>query len=71
MDLISDEIKREIFKDVLKSVLLYYFITYTLMKYPEKKLDENNTQLLCAFLNKLYDHLPPISQTKQVRHAEK
>ena len=49
------------------------------MKYLEKKLDESYTKILCAVLNKswnhhaikqqLYSYLPPISQTIQARHA--
>ena len=50
------------------------------MKRMEKKLAENYARMLCAVLNKsckqhaakqhLYGHLPPISQTIQVRQTK-
>ena len=65
------------------SLLLYGCTTWTLTKWLEKKLDGNYTRMLRAILNKswrqhptrhqLYGHLPPITQTIQVRrtrHAE-
>ena len=58
-------------------VLLYGCTTWTLTKCFEKKLDENYRRMLHAVLNRswkqyptkqqLYDHLPPISQTIEVR----
>ena len=58
-------------------VLLYGCTTWILTKHLEKKLDENNTSMLCAVLNKplkqhptkqqLYGHLTPIMQTTQVQ----
>ena len=57
------------------SVLLYGCTTWMLTKHREKKLDENNTKMQCAILNKslkqhltkekLYAHLHPISQNIQ------
>ena len=70
-------IKWDFFQAVIVSILLYGCITWRLKKCMEKKLDENYTRILCAVLNKswkqnptkqqLYGHLPPISQTIQVR----
>ena len=58
-------------------VLLYGCTTLTLMKHVEKKLDGNYTRMLCVDLKKswkqepkkqrLYGHLPPTTQTIQVR----
>ena len=63
------------------SVLLYDYVTWTLTKRLEKKLDGNYTTVLRAVLNKswkqhpikqqLYGHLSPISQTIPARHAER
>ena len=60
-------------------ILLYGCTTWTLTKRLEKKLDGNYTRMLRAILNKswrqhptrrqLYDHLPPITKTIQVRWA--
>ena len=57
----------------------YCCITWTLIKRLEKKLDGNYSRMLRAILNKswrqrptkhqLYDHLPSISKTIQVRRA--
>ena len=59
------------------SILLYGCTTWILTKHMEKKLDGNYTRMLRAILNKsgrqhptkqqLYDHLPPIMKTIQVR----
>ena len=64
------------------SELFYGCTTWILMKYLQKKLDDNNTRMLYAVLNEsweqnpvkqqLYSYLPPISQTIQeiwARHA--
>ena len=61
------------------SILLYGCTTWTLTKRLEKKLDGNYTRMLRAILNKscrqhptrhqLYDHLPPITKTIQVRRT--
>ena len=67
----------EFFQAVGLSVLLYGCTTWTLTKL--KKLDGNYSRMLRAILKKykkqyhikqeLYSHLPPISQTIQVRRA--
>ena len=59
------------------SILIYGCTTYTLNKRMEKKLEGNYTRMLPAILNKswkqhptkeqLYGHLPPITETIQVR----
>ena len=61
------------------SILLYGCTTWTLTKRLEKKLDGNYIRMLRAILNKswrkhptrhqLYDHLPPITKTIQVRRT--
>ena len=61
------------------SILLYGCTTWTLTKWLKKKLDGNYTRMLRAILNKswpqhptrhqLYDHLPPITKTIQVRRT--
>ena len=70
-DLIS--MKQDFFQVVARSVLLYGYTTWTLIKHPKKKLDRNYTRMLHAVLNKskkqqpkkqqLYGHLPLITQT--------
>ena len=60
-------------------MLLYGCTTWTLTKWLEKKLDGNYTRMLRAILNKswrqqptrhqLYGHLPPITETIQVRRT--
>ena len=65
------------FQAAVISILLYGCTTWTLTKRLEKKLDGNYTRMLWAILNKswwqhptrhqLYDHLPPITKTIQVR----
>ena len=74
--------KRSFFRAAVASILQYGCTTWTLTKRLEKKLDGNYTRMLRAILNKswrqhptrhqLYDHLPPIKKTIQVkrtRHA--
>ena len=74
--------KRSFFQAAVVSILLYGCTTWTLTKRLEKKLDGNYTRMLWAVLNKswrqhptrhqLYEHLPPITKTIQVkrtRHA--
>ena len=61
------------------SILLYGCTTWTLAKRLEKKLDGNCTKMLRAISNKswrqhptrhqLYDHLPSITKTIQVRQT--
>ena len=71
--------KRSFFQAVVVSILLYGCATWTLTKWLEKKLDGNYTRMLRAILNKswrqhptrhqLYNHLPPITKTIQVRRT--
>ena len=71
--------KRSFFQAVVVSILLYGYITWTLTKRLEKKLDGNYTRRLRPILNKtwrqhptrhqLYGHLPPITKTIQVRRT--
>ena len=71
--------KRSFFQAAVASILLYGCTTGTLTKRLEKKLDGNYTRMLRAILNKswrqhptrhqLYDHLPPITKTIQVRRT--
>ena len=62
---LSDNIKQDIFQDVVVSVLLYSYITWTLTKNMEKK--PVGSMLECCkileaapFKQRLYDHFPPI-----------
>ena len=74
---LSDKIKRDFFQAV--SILLNGCTTWTLTKPKEKRLDGNYARMLRAVLNKpkklhsieqrLYGHLPPLSQTIQVRRT--
>ena len=76
---LTDKMKRSFFQAAVVSILLYGCTTWTLTKRPEKKLDSNYTRMLRAILNKswrqhptrhqLYDHLPPITKTIQVRRT--
>ena len=71
--------KRSFFQAAVASILLYGCTTWTLTKRLEKKLDGNYTRILRAILNKsrrqhptrhqLYGHLPPITETIQVRQS--
>ena len=71
--------KRCFFQAAVVSILLYGCTTWMLTKRLEKKLDGNYTRMLRAILNKfwrqhptkhqLYDHLPPITKTIQVRRT--
>ena len=67
---------------VVMSILLYGCMTWTVIKYIEKKLDYNCIRMLQALINNSlkqhhtkqqpYSHLPPISKTiqiKRTRHA--
>ena len=80
---LTDKMKRSFCQAVVISILLYGCTTWTLTKRLEKKLDGNYTRMLPAILNKswrqhltrpqLYGHLPPITESIQVRrtrHAE-
>ena len=74
---LTNKMKRSFFQAVVVSILLYGCTTWTLTKRLEKKLDGNYARMLRAILNKsrwqhptrhqLYDHLPPITKTIQVR----
>ena len=76
---LTDKIKRSFFQAAVVSILLYGCTTWTLTKRMEKKVDGNYTRMLRAILNKslrqhsakqhLYDHLPPIMKTIQVRRT--
>ena len=76
---LTDKMKRSFFQAVVVSILLYGCTTWTLTKRLEKKLDGNHARMLRAVLNKswrqhptkhqLYDHLPPITKTNQVRRT--
>ena len=76
---LTDKMKRSFFQAAVVSILLYGCTTWTLTKRLEKKLDGNYTRMLRAILNKswrqhptrhqLYDHLPPITKTIQVRRT--
>ena len=74
--------KCSFFQAAVVSILLYECTTWTLTKWPEKKLDGNYTRMFRAILNKswrqhptkhqLYGHLPPVTesiQVRQTRHA--
>ena len=75
----TDKMKRSFFQAEVVSILLYGCTTWTLTKRLEKKLDGNYTRMLRAILNKswwqhptrhqLYGHLPPITNTIQVRRT--
>ena len=70
---LTDEMKCSFFQAAVMSILLYGWTTWTLIKWLEKKLDNNYTRMLRAILNKswqqhptkhqLYCHLPPITKT--------
>ena len=74
-----DKMKRSFFQAAVVLILLYGCTTWTITKQPEKKVDGNYTRMLRAKLNKslrqhptrhqLYDHLPPITETIQVRRT--
>ena len=76
---LTDKMKRSFFQAAVVSILQYGCTTWTLTKWLEKKLDGNYTRMLQAILNKswrqyptrhqLYDHLPPITKTIQVRRT--
>ena len=76
---LTDKMKRSFFQAAVASILLYGCTTWTLTKRLEKKLDGNYTRMVRAILNKsrrqhptrhqLYGHLPPITNTIQVRRT--
>ena len=71
--------KRSFFQAAVESIRLYGCTTWTLTKRLEKKLLHNYTRMLRAILNvswqqhptrhQLYDYLPPITKTIQVRRT--
>ena len=75
----TDKMKHGFFQAAVVSILLYGCTIWTLTKWLEKKLGGNYTRMLRAILNKfwwqhptrhqLYDHLPPITKTIQVRRT--
>ena len=74
---LTDKMKRSFFQAAVMSIMLYGCTTWTQTKWMEKKLDGNYPRMLRAILNKswqqhptkhqLYDQLPPITKTIQVR----
>ena len=76
---LTDKMKRSFFQAAVASILVYGCTTWTLTKRLLKKLDGNYTRILRAILNKswrqhptrhqLYGHLPPITETIQVRRT--
>ena len=76
---LTDKMKRCFFQAAVTSILLYGCTTWTLTKRLEKKLNGNYSRMLRAILNKswrqhptrhqLYGHLPPITNTIQVRRT--
>ena len=74
---LTDKMKRSFFQAAVVPIVLYGCTTWTLTKRLEKKLDSNYTRMLRAIVNKswrrhptkhqLYDHLPSITKTIQVR----
>ena len=76
---LTNKRKRSFFQEAVVLILLYGFITWTLTKRMEKKLDGNYTRMLRAILNKSrrqhpskqqpYGHLPSITKTIQVRQT--
>ena len=76
---LTDKMKRSFFQAAIVSILLCGSTTWTLTKRLEKKLDGNYTRMLRAILNKswrqhptrhqVFSHLPPITNTIQVRRT--
>ena len=76
---LTDKMKRSFIQAAVTSILIYGCTTWTLTKRLEKKLDGNYTRMLRAILNKswrqhptwhqMYDHLPPITKTIQIRRS--
>ena len=76
---LTHKMKRSFFQAAVVSILLYGCTTWTLTKRLKKKLDGNYTRMLRAILNRswrqhptryqLYDHLPAITETIQVRRT--
>ena len=76
---LTDKMKLSFFRAAVVSILLYGCTTWMLIKRLEKKLDSNYTRMLRAILNKswrqhptrhqLYGHLPPVTNTIQVKRT--
>ena len=76
----SNKIKWNFFQAVIMFILLYGWMHYMDANKTEKKLDGNYTRILRDVLNKSckqhsikqhqYGHLPPISQTIQLRRTK-
>ena len=76
---LTDKMKRSFFQAAVVSILQCGCTTWTLTKRREKKLDGNYTRMLQVILNKswrqhptkhqLYNHLPLITKTIQVRRT--
>ena len=76
---LPDGLKRDFFRSIVESVLLYGSSTWTLTKKLETALDGTYTRMLRAVLNvswkshptkaRLYGPLPPISHTIQDRRV--
>ena len=74
---LTNKMKPSFFQAAVILILLYGYITWTLTKGLEKKLDGNYTRMLWAILNKswrqhpikqqLYGHLPSIMKTIKIR----
>ena len=76
---LTDKMKRSFFQEVVVSIQLYGWTTWTLTKRLEKKLDGNYTRMLQEILNKswrqhptkqqLYGHQSPITKTLKIRRT--
>ena len=76
---LTDKMKRSFFQAAIVSILLYRCTTWTLTKRMEKKLASIYARMLRAILNKswrqhptkqqLCSHLPPITETIQIRRT--
>ena len=77
---LSDKMKRDLFKAVVESVLVYGSNTWTLTKQMENSLDGTYIRLLCAALNiswkkhptrrQIYGHLPLITTVIRERRLK-
>ena len=78
---LTDKMKRSFFQAAVVSILQYGCTTLMLTKQLEKRLDDNDTRMLRAILNKscrqhptrhqIYGHLPPITKTIQARRTRR
>ena len=76
---LTDKMKLSFFEAAVELILLYRCTTWMLTKRMEKKLNSNYLRMLQAILNKswrqystkqqLYDHLPSVTKTIQVRRT--